>query len=298
MRMDSVMGPGPTFARGFNDALGFGRADHGFFTSRTSNGRPAAHTGWPAQALILAAGTGSRLGEGAKCLCEVGGKPLIEHQLAALRSVGIHSIAVVVGFQQERVRAAVGDRATFIVNERYAETNSLYSFMLAGSWVKGDVVILNCDVLFHPRMTEMLQDRHRNALLFDSDSGEGAEEMKVALHGDRLEEMSKELPPDRTDGENVGVLRLDRHAARYALEEAGRLVAEGGQRDWLASAINCTAQQHPFTCVDVAGLPWTEIDFPHDLEHARGRVWPAIAASGAHGRRHRLLRWPVRELAA
>jgi L-glutamine-phosphate cytidylyltransferase len=129
-------------------------------------------------------------------------------------------------------------------------------------------------------MVRLLKGRHRNALLFDSQSGTDPEEMKVALRGDRLHEMSKSLPAERTRGENVGVLRLDRRAARHAFGAARRIVARGGQRDWLASAINRTARKHPFKCVDVAGLPWTEIDFPEDLEWARDRVWPAIAATG------------------
>ena len=238
------------------------------------------------------------MGEGAKCLCEVGEKPLIEHQLSSLAAVGINSIAVVVGYEQERVRSVVGDRATFIVNDRYSETNSLYSFMLARDWIRGDVVVLNCDVLFDPRMARMLQDRHRNALLFDSHSGAEEEEMKVALQGDRLKEMSKELSPERTEGENVGILRLDRHAARHALYEAERLVSGGGQHEWLAAAINRTARRHKFKCVDVAGLPWTEIDFPHDLERARRWVWPAIVATGM-ARRRRATGVPVvRQVAA
>jgi choline kinase len=28
---------------------------------------------------------------------------------------------------------------------------------------------------------------------------------------------------------------------------------------------------------EITGLPWTEIDFPHDLEYARNEVIPALA---------------------
>ncbi|MDA0766449.1 MAG: hypothetical protein O3A92_06475 [Verrucomicrobia bacterium] len=28
--------------------------------------------------------------------------------------------------------------------------------------------------------------------------------------------------------------------------------------------------------MDVQGMPWTEIDFPEDLDHARRKVWPSI----------------------
>jgi hypothetical protein len=32
----------------------------------------------------------------------------------------------------------------------------------------------------------------------------------------------------------------------------------------------------PIYGTNVAALPWTEVDFPHDLEQARTEVWPAI----------------------
>ena len=273
---------GPQGARRFQDAL-FGRPPTGVPGSRRAgcSGQvvPRLQAGRFTQAVILAAGRGSRLGEGAKCLCEVGGRPLIEHQLEALSVAEIDSVAMVVGFEQQKVREVVGERATFIVIREYADTNSLYSFLLARNWVAGDVMVLNCDVLFPPYMPRMLQSARDNALLFDSSSGHDAEEMKVALRGDRLDVMSKELLAARTCGENVGVLKLDRHAARHAFRTAADLVADGGRHKWLASAINAIARRHRFQCIDVAGMPWTEIDFPHDLERARRRVWPAILAS-------------------
>ena len=268
---------------GFQPQLGFRRPGEDFITGSAGRLRepPKSRVGAERapQALILAAGRGSRLGEGPKCLCEIGGQPLIEHQLEALRGVGIDSVALVVGFEQERVRDVIGERASFVVNEHYAETNSLYSFLLARDWVCGDVIVLNSDVLFHPGMVRMLEVRCGNALLFDSSSGEEAEEMKVALRGNRLDEMSKELSPARCCGENVGVLRLDHEAAQDAFRAAEVRVANGGRRDWLASAINQTARGHGFTCLDVAGMPWTEIDFPGDLERARSQVWPTILES-------------------
>jgi L-glutamine-phosphate cytidylyltransferase len=283
LRHEGSQGAGSAFSRRFHDALGFGQPSRESLQSSADRTRtrprasdtPARAT----QALILAAGRGSRLGAGPKCLCEIGGRPLIDHQLDALGDVEVDSTAIVVGFEQERVREVVGDRASFIVNERYAETNSLYSFLLARDWVAADVIVLNSDVLFHPCMAHLIQNRGGNALLFDSSSGIEAEEMKVALLGDRLEEMSKQLPRDRCRGENVGILRLTARAARHAFRAADRRIRDGGRREWLASAINQTARLHEFRCLDVAGLPWTEIDFPSDLAQARLRVWPAIAVS-------------------
>jgi len=72
------------------------------------------------------------------------------------------------------------------------------------------------------------------------------------------------------------MIRLSGAATEAAFESAGHLLAAGRERDWLASAINRTAREHRIDCMDVAGLPWTEIDFPSDLAHARAHVLPAI----------------------
>ena len=63
------------------------------------------------RAIVLAAGTGSRLSEGAdvlpKPLRVVGGVPLVVRVLRTLRSAGIQEAVVITGFQGEAVRAAL-----------------------------------------------------------------------------------------------------------------------------------------------------------------------------------------------
>lgn len=54
-------------------------------------------------ALVLAAGSGSRLGYRPKCLLEREGISLIRHQLAALRSSGVTTLTVVLGHYADRI---------------------------------------------------------------------------------------------------------------------------------------------------------------------------------------------------
>jgi choline kinase len=201
---------------------------------------------------------------------------------ALMRAAGAERITLVAGDRHELVRAVVADHedVDIVMNRRYAETNSLYSFSLARENVKGDVLLLNCDVLFPHQVLRALVQRRGSALAFDSTSGDEAEHMKVSVHQGRLLRMSKELPFPQTHGENLGVLHLTEAAARAAFAAAARLVSRGRERDWVGRAINAVAQRHPIACVDVAGLPWVEIDYPHDLAAARAWIWPAIAALG------------------
>jgi choline kinase len=232
-------------------------------------------------ALILAAGAGTRLAAPTpKCLVEVGGRSLLSRQLELVRDAGAERVTLVVGHRHKLVRAAVDDGVGVIRNLRYADTNSLYSFFLARRSITGDLLVLNGDVLFPHQVLSGLVKRDGSALAFDSRSGDELEHMKVSVKEGLLVEMSKRLPSEHICGENLGLLRLTEGVARAAFDAAAMVLRRGGERAWLAAAINVVAGRHPIACVDVAGLPWIEIDYPDDLAAARSRVWPAIEALG------------------
>ena len=102
--------------------------------------------------------------------------------------------------------------------------------------------------------------------------------MKVEVRDGMLVGMSKALPQDRVGGENVGILKLTRETADATAAAAEALIARGRDRAWLAEAVNRVAVDHVIECVDVAGWPWIEIDFPEDLARAREQVFPRVAA--------------------
>lgn len=248
------------------------------------------------QALILAAGRGSRLGGKnngvCKCLLKVGRRPLIEHQLEALAEAGIGPVGMVVGYASSEVREDVGIKAEFIENPRWKVTNSLYSFFLAREWVQGDVVVLNCDILFGAEMLDRLLSVQGDALLYDSSAGDGREEMSVRVENGYLVDMRKDMPAQEVSGENVGVIRFTADTAAAVFRKAEELLAAGREKEWIGSAVREVARDRKIRAVDVAGLPWAEIDFPYDLYQARKRTWPAIQKSRRRrGRTWKALRW-------
>ena len=73
--------------------------------------------------LVLAAGNSSRMGpERNKLVEEVAGRPLVAGPVDALLEAGIELVLVVTGFEADRVRSALGDRACrFVHHDAWAE---------------------------------------------------------------------------------------------------------------------------------------------------------------------------------
>jgi len=270
---------------------------------------PGGRTSKAAQAVILAAGRGSRLGQAAdglpKALLQVGGQPLIRRQLDALAEAGVSPVLVVIGYAADLVRETVGHAAEFVLNPRYEATNSLHSFFLAREWIQGPVVLLNSDVLFDPRALELLLQSGENSLAYDSLSGYAREHMKVSVRRGRVTGISKELPEEETAGENVGMLYLGTAMLGRVFAEAEKLIAAGRTDAFVAEALRAVLNEVELKAVDIAGVPWTEIDTPHDLERARRELWPLIsercetpADSWKRSRRRRRMAWTIGAAAA
>jgi choline kinase len=232
------------------------------------------------QAIILAAGRGSRLAPALKgrpkCLVQLDGIHLIEHQLAVLRDFGITDVCIVLGHGADEVRRLVGARCHYIVNERYAETNSLYSLSLTHSWVRDAFLLLNCDVLAHPHVYRRLLAVPGNMLAYDSRSGAEAEHMKVVFAQGKLRRISKALPAEESRGESIGLLKFESWGIEPFFREVRAALALNGENQWAPAAVQRFARRWPMGGVDIAGLPWIEIDFPEDLRAACMQVWPMI----------------------
>ncbi len=66
-------------------------------------------------AVLLAAGSGSRMGGRPKCLLELGGVPLIRRALIALSGAGVDELVVVLGHHADAIEPAVRDFPVTIV---------------------------------------------------------------------------------------------------------------------------------------------------------------------------------------
>ena len=81
-------------------------------------------------AVLLAAGSGSRMGNRPKCLLELGGVPLIRRQLIALSGAGVDELVVVLGHYADRIEPAVQDFPVTLVRNLDPDAGQVSSLRL------------------------------------------------------------------------------------------------------------------------------------------------------------------------
>jgi len=97
-----------------------------------------------ARAVILAAGKGTRMkSKLPKVLHKICGKPMVEHVLAATLSAGIEKNILVIGYEAEKIEAALGEQAEYVYQHQQLGTG--HAVLQAAELLKdydGSVLVL------------------------------------------------------------------------------------------------------------------------------------------------------------
>lgn len=254
---------------------------------------------FPARAVILAAGFGSRLrpltNNHPKCLTPLAGRPLLERQLAVLRAEGAEDIAIVAGHLAEMLRRPGIEH---VLNPDYERTNMVHSLFCARHLLDGtrDLIMCYGDIAYEPRVLRALLaapfeisvvvDRgwHKLWSLRMEDPLTDAESLTLRPDG-RLKSLGgKARSIEEIEGQYIGLVKIRsgaqaRLCALYdGLDEAGPY----GGRDKANMFMTTLIQRLIETGFDVGPAftenGWLEIDSIADLE-----AYEAAARAGTLG---------------
>ena len=237
------------------------------------------------KAVILAAGSGRRLGNATKgrpkCLVEIDGRSILAYQISVLEACGFERYLIVVGYRagdvMDEAQRLAGERVEFVYNPLYTETNTSYSLWLAMNDWQDDFFLLNGDVLFPSAVILRLLDSTLPSVLALQVKTCGEEEVKVIVEGYRAVRLSKDILPELAVGEFIGVARLAGDLVRDTHRHLDLVVNKMNDRmAYFEKGIEMALDDHLVGIVDITDLPAIEIDFPEDLKMAREFIHPEI----------------------
>jgi len=240
------------------------------------------------KAIILAAGVGKRFKEVTdrrpKCLIDIQGMTLLERTLRALGAAGVREAVVVIGYRGDMIMQTIGSHCgdvsvRYVVNKQY-EKGAILSLLSACEEFDDDILIMDADVLFPVQMIDRLvRSSHVNCFLLDSSAVNTGEEQMLLTRGGRVLNIVRGGSGDfDVIGESVGFLKVSRDDAPLLRTILADLVAQGRDTIEHEEAFPLFLAQRVVGFERVDDLPWTEIDFPEDLERAEREVLPRIVA--------------------
>jgi len=223
------------------------------------------------QAVILAAGMGTRLGRPfPKPLTPLSdGRTIMEQQIDNLQQVfgADVRITTVVGFKLDLILEAFPD-VTYIYNEAYDQTNTNRSLLKALRLsTEGGVLWMNGDVVFDPQVLDKVSDLMEadTSFICVDTAAVGDEEVKYTVDDDGyVDELSKQVVNAR--GEAVGINFVSASDKPTLIER----LSECSDADYFERGIELAISHDSMRVipVDIGEFFAVEVDFEEDLTRA------------------------------
>ncbi len=232
------------------------------------------------RALILSAGRGSRMGDNTKnkpkCLTLLGGKPLIEWQLNALRKAGINEIGVVSGYKNDSLKKY---NLKEFYNKHWANTQMVSSLECADEWLKqGDTIISYSDIFYeYSAISLLLESKTDISILYDpnwlliwslrfKDPLTDAESFLINDQNELIEIGEKVNDYSKIKGQYMGLIYFSKLGWKNFSKERSFLSNTKKKKEDMTTALRrLIKNKYKIYCIEYKGK-WGEIDTLDDLQ--------------------------------
>lgn len=241
-----------------------------------------------ARAIIIAAGESNRLlpviPDKPACLLEIGDKTIIGRELENLRACGIYDIAVVRGYQGDKINYPA---IRYYENMDYRNTGILRSLFHAKGEMDNEFVFCYSDIVYVKEMLErLLQDQSDISLVVDTDWESHyrqryqhpiSEAELVKVDGNQITRIGRNIiASEEAHGEFVGLAKFSKKGAEvfkanyeWAIQNyQARAFQRASSLDkaYFTDMIQELIEQgYPVGHVDISG-GWAEVDTPEDVD--------------------------------
>jgi L-glutamine-phosphate cytidylyltransferase len=231
-------------------------------------------------ALILAAGRGTRMGniEKPKCLLDIGGTTMIEYQIKCFKNIGINQIFIVTGYNSEMIEEYLTEDVTYIKNSEYASTNNLYSIWVANKIINDDFICVYGDLFFDQQILQnCINDDSEICMVLEKKIRN--ETMKARLNGEYIVEVNKKISENLASGNFIGMAKFKKQIIPLFFDEISKLVNQGNYDSYYTDAIESMIKTgSKINYVTTNNLSWLDMDEKFEFEEAK-KIYQKIIES-------------------
>lgn len=237
------------------------------------------------KAIILAAGKGERLmpltKNTPKSLLELGnGSTVLESQLGNIKKCKIDDVVIVGGYKVEQIEAKIKDydalNIRVVYNPFYDSSNNLISAWMAKYEMDDDFILMNGDDIFRPCVLEgLLEVKAEISMIIDRKDKYEEDDMKVITRGNRVFEVSKEITPDKANGESIGIMKFQSTGIEKFISTLEKMVRNKKYLGtfYLAALQQIMTDGFPVHYYECSKDDWAEIDFHPDLKFIQENIY-------------------------
>jgi len=232
------------------------------------------------QAIIMAAGKGSRLGEltagKPKSYALIKGHRMIDYNITLLRSYGVSEIIIVTGFNYQAFEEDYNNEPDIklVYNPFFEQTNVQGSFWVGMPYLKEEFIFIHADSLCDPGLFDELVKSAGDVVLPVDFDVYNEESMGVRLENGKAVEIHKDIPLGKACGEFIGFAKISRNVLSEIKDATESVLKEQKFFEYFEASLQVLMDKgiYDIEVLPTAGRFWAEIDFMEDFEKAASEI--------------------------
>lgn len=232
------------------------------------------------KALILNSGVGSRMGRVTKnhpkCMTELDNTDtILSRQLRLLCGLGIRDVVITTGYYNQVLKEycySLGQplQYEFVNNEKYKETNYIYSIYCARKLLQDDILLMHGDLVFSEDVLKAAAENAGSCMVVSSAQDITKKDFKAVVVNGQIQKIGVEYFKDTVMAQPL--YKLNRKDWEVWLKSVVAFCESGNVKCYAENAFNAVSDACTIYPLDVKEKLCCEIDTQEDLAAVKRRL--------------------------
>lgn len=233
------------------------------------------------QIVLLLAGIGKRLDEITKhknkSLIKLIDKPLIGHLLDRLVANNQKEVLIIIGHKGKGIVDYIDSNykgifdLKIVENEKYKETNNMYSVWCAKQFIKGkEFILCNGDIILNKFiLKEIVKSNGKSEIMLDiKNRSSEIDSPGTIIKNNRIHDLGRHISKNDNGGYAIGLYKFNSALSIAYFNEIEKMLRDNKYNAGFHDPLISLFQNYEVSPASTNGLSWTDIDTKEDISRA------------------------------